>query len=61
MCFVLHYIWHDINDNFRSKTKVFDGKIKDINDTIIISNITNINNLSDIDIKYIINYKIMNN
>jgi glutamine synthetase len=32
MSFVLHYIWYDINDNFRSKTKVFDGKINDIND-----------------------------
>ena len=32
MSFVLHYIWYDSNDNFRSKTKVFDGKINDIND-----------------------------
>lgn len=32
MSFVLHYIWYDINDNFRSKTKVFYGEIKDIND-----------------------------
>lgn len=32
MSFVLHYIWYDSNNNFRSKTKVFDGKINDIND-----------------------------
>ena len=32
MSFILHYIWYDSNNNFRSKTKVFDGKINDIND-----------------------------